>query len=215
MLFIKNVYPKRKMLQMMQQIYIKPGRTGGMPQMVFEYILRKKGIDPQKDLTIVKNIDFGLTAEAFASGQGDYSVEFEPYAASLEQDEEGYVVASLGTESGYVPYTAYCAKKSFLEKNPGTVQKFTNAIQRGLDYVNSHTPEEIAKVIGPQFAETDAKKLETIVQRYYDQKTWKTDTVFEKESFELLEEILMQAGELEKTLPYDQLVTKEFSEKAK
>lgn len=191
------------------------GRTGGMPEMVFEYILKNKGIDPEKDLTIVKNIDFGLTAEAFASGQGDYSVEFEPYAASLEQENEGYVIASLGTESGYVPYTAYCAKKSYIEKNPETIQKFTNAIQKGLDYVNSHSPQEIAKVIQPQFAETDAKKLETIVQRYYEQDTWKTNTVFEQESFELLEDILVEAGELEKKVPYDELVTTEYSKAAK
>jgi NitT/TauT family transport system substrate-binding protein len=190
------------------------GRTGGMPQMVFEYILKNKGINPEKDLTIVKNIDFGLTAEAFASGQGDYSVEFEPYAASLEQSKEGFVVASLGKESGYVPYTAYCAKKSYIEKNPETIQKFTNAIQKGLNYVNTHTPKEIAKVIQPQFAETDIEKLETIVARYYEQDTWKTDTVFEKESFELLEDILIEAGELENKVSYEDLVTTKYSKEA-
>lgn len=190
------------------------GRTGGMPEMVFEYILKKEGIDPEKDLTIVKNIDFGLTAEAFASGQGDYTVEFEPYAASLEQEEEGYVVESLGKESGYVPYTAFSVRKSYMEKNPEVLEKFTRAIQKGLDFVNTHTPEEIADVIKPQFPETDDAKLEMIVERYAQQDTWKEDTVFEKESFELLEDILIQAGELEEKVPYEDLVNTEYAKEA-
>ncbi len=105
------------------------GRAGGMPQMVFEYILKKNGIDPKTDLEIDQSISFGLTAAAFTSDDSDYTVEFEPYATSLEQEGAGYVVASLGTDSGYVPYTAYCAKKSYLEQNPDIIQKFTNAIQ--------------------------------------------------------------------------------------
>ena len=142
------------------------GRKGGMPQMVFEYILKKNGIDPARDLTIDQSIDFGSTAAAFSGGQGDYTVEFEPAATSLEQEKAGYVVASLGEASGYVPYTAYSAKQSYMEKHPELIQAFTNALQKGMDFVNSHTPEEIAKVIAPQFAETDLDTLTTIVKRY-------------------------------------------------
>lgn len=190
------------------------GRAGGMPQMVFEYILKKHGIDPKADLTIDQSIQFGLTAAAFASGGADYTMEFEPFATTLELENKGYVVASLGTESGYVPYTAYCAKKSVLEKNPELIQHFTNAIQRGLDYVNSHSAEEIAKTISPQFKETPVEKIALIVGRYKDQDTWKADTVFEKESFELLENILEEAGQLKTRVPYEDLVTTEFSKKA-
>lgn len=190
------------------------GRAGGMPQMVFEYILKKHGIDPKTDLSIDQSISFGLTAAAFTSSDADYTVEFEPFATTLEMEGSGSVIASLGTESGYVPYTAYCARKSYLEKHPELIQKFTNAIQKGLDYVNSHTAEEIAKTIQPQFKETPADKLAVIVGRYKEQDTWKTDTVFEKESFELLENILEEAGELKERVPYEKLVTTEFSEKA-
>ena len=125
------------------------GRAGGMPQMVFEYILKKNGIDPKTDLSIDQSINFGLTAAAFTSNDADYTVEFEPFATALEQEGNGHVAASLGESSGYVPYTAYCAKKSYIEKNPEIIQKFTNAIQKGLEYVNSHTSEEIAKTIKP------------------------------------------------------------------
>ncbi len=190
------------------------GRAGGMPQMVFEYILKKNGIDPKADLSIDQNIDFGLTAAAFTEGDADYTVEFEPFATKLELEGAGKVVASLGVDSGYVPYTAYCAKQSYFKEHPEIIQGFTNAIQKGLDYVNSHTAEEIAAVIKPQFAETEESTIAVIVERYLSQDTWKEDLVFEKESFELLEDILTEAGELAKPVPYEELVTTEYAEKA-
>ncbi len=191
------------------------GRAGGMPQMVFEYILKKNGIDPKLDLTIDQSISFGLTAAAFTSDDSNYTVEFEPFATGLELEGSGYVVASLGTDSGYVPYTAYSAKKSYLSAHPEVIQKFTNAIQKGLDYVNSHSAEEIAKVIQPQFKETPLGNITAIVERYKSQDTWKEDTIFEEQSFELLQNILEEAGELPKRVPYKDLVTTEFAEKAK
>lgn len=182
--------------------------------MVFEYILKKNGINPQKDLSIDQSIDFGSTAAAFSGGQGDFTVEFEPGATALESESAGYVVASLGVDSGYVPYTAYSAKTSYLSAHPDTIQKFTNALQKGMNYVQSHTPEEIAKVIAPQFKETDLSTITTIVNRYYEQDTWKADLIFEKESFDLLQNILESAGELEEKVPYEELVTTDFADTA-
>ena len=190
------------------------GRKGGMPEMVFEYILRQNGIDPAKDVAIDQSIDFGSTAAAFAENQGDFTVEFEPGATSLEKEGKGYVVASLGTDSGYVPYTAFSAKQSYIKDNPEIIQGFTNALQKGMDYVQSHTPEEIAAIIAPQFKETDQDTITTIVTRYYDQDTWKENLIFEEESFNLLQDILEDAGELAKRAPYEDLVTTEFAEEA-
>lgn len=190
------------------------GRAGGMPEMVFEFILKKNGIDPETDLSIDQSIDFGSTAAAFSGGQGDFSVEFEPHATSLEKKGDGYVVASLGEESGYVPYTAFSAKRSYIDANPELIQAFTNALQKGMDYVAAHTPEEIAAVIKPQFAETDSATLTAIVARYHEQDTWKTDLIFEEEAFTLLLNILEEAGELPARVPYADLVTTDFAEKA-
>ena len=190
------------------------GRKGGMPQMVFEYILNKNNLDPAADMTIDQSIDFGATAAAFSGGSGDFTVEFEPGATTLETEGAGYVVASLGVDSGYVPYTAYSAKQSFLKEHPELVQGFTNALQKGMDYVQSHTPEEIAKVIAPQFKETDLEVLTTIVTRYYEQDTWKEDLIFEESSFTLLQDILEEAGELQERVPYEDLVTTEYAKKA-
>ena len=191
------------------------GRKGGMPEMVFEYILKKNGIDPQKDLTIDQSIDFGSTAAAFTSDDSAaYTVEFEPSATILEKEGAGYVVASLGEASGYVPYTSYSAKISYMKENPEIIRKFTSALQKGMDYVQSHTPEEIAEVIAPQFKETDLETITAIVKRYYDQDTWKENLIFEKDSFELLQDILEDAGELSQRVNYEELVQTSSAEKA-
>ena len=192
------------------------GRKGGMPEMVFEYILNQNHIDPATDLTIDQNIDFGSTAAAFAEDKSDYdfTVEFEPGATNLEKQGKGYVVASLGTDSGYVPYTAFSAKKSYINKHPEVVQGFTNALQKGMDYVASHTPEDIAQAIAPQFKETTLDTITTIISRYYEQDTWKKDLIFRQESFDLLQDILEEAGELKERAPYKDLVTTTYAEKA-
>lgn len=187
------------------------GRAGGMPQMVFEYILVKNNIDPKNELSIDQSIDFGSTAAAFSGGDADFTVEFEPHATSLEAKGDGYVVASLGEDSGYVPYTAFCAKKSYLEANPELIQSFTNALQKGMDYVNSHTPQDIAKAIQPQFEETDLETITTIVTRYYEQDTWKDNLIFEEDAFTLLQNILEQSGELAERVPYTVLVNTDYA----
>lgn len=191
------------------------GRAGGMPQMVFEYILKKHGLDPQTDVKMNQSIDFGSTAAAFSGGQGEYSVEFEPHATALEQKGDGYVIASLGEESGYVPYTAFSARKSYMEQNPEVIESFTKALQKGMEYVNTHTPEELAKVIKPQFEEMDETALATIIKRYQEQDTWKTDLIFSKEAFDLLQDILMDAEVLTETVPYEDIVNTKFAENVK
>jgi len=194
--------------------YVLGGRKGGMPQMVFEYILKKNGINPETDLTINQSIDFGSTAAAFPDSEADYTVEFEPHATSLEEAGKGYVVASLGEDSGYVPYTAFSAKGSYIEDNPEIIQSFTNALQKGMDFVQNHSPKEIATVIAPQFEETELKTIEAIVTRYYEQDTWKENLIFEEESFELLLDILEMADELEKRPSYTDLVNTNFTKEA-
>ncbi len=190
------------------------GRIGGMPQMVFEYILKKNGIDPYKDIDMITNIDFGITSQSFMAGTGDYTIEFEPAATGIELEGNGKVVASLGVDSGYVPYTAYSAKLSYIKDNKETIQKFVNALQKGMDYVQTHTSEEIATAIQPQFKETDLSKITTIVSRYKDQDTWKDNLIFEEASFDLLQDILDTAGELSQRAPYTDLVDTSYAKNA-
>ena len=198
---------------MLKGMDVLGGRAGGMPQMVFEYILHKNNIDPS-EVKIDQSIDFGSTAAAFSGGDADFTVEFEPHATSLEEKGDGYIVASLGIDSGYVPYTAFSAKKSYMEANSDVIQSFTNALQKGMDYVQTHTPEEIAEVIAPQFSETHIDTITTIIKRYYDQDTWKENLIFEKDAFDLLTNILKMSGVLEESVPYEDLVDTTFAENA-
>lgn len=189
------------------------GRIGGMPEMVLEYILTKNNITPFKDVDIVDNIQFGSTSGAFAAGKGDYTVEFEPTASTLEAEGYGYVAASLGIESGKVPYTVYMATKDFISKNPDTIQKFTNAIYRGQIWVNSHSNREIAEVISPHFKENTIDQIEQIVKRYKDQDTWKENPIFEQQSLTLIEDILKNSG-LSSNVIYDEFINNEFANNA-
>lgn len=190
------------------------GRAGGMPEMVFEYVLKENGINPSTDLTIDQSIDFGSTAAAFSGGSGDFSVEFEPGATNLEKEGAGFVVASVGVDSGYVPYTAFSVKESYIQKHPELIQSFANALQKGMDYVNQHSSEDIADVISPQFKDTDKNTISTIVERYKSQDTWKNNLVFSEESYNLLLDILEEAGVIAHRPAYKELVTTTYAEKA-
>lgn len=190
------------------------GRAGGMPEMVFEFVLKKNNIDPATDLSIDQSIDFGSTAAAFSGGQGDYTVEFEPSANALESEGAGHVVASLGVDSGYVPYTAFSAKESYIKDHADTIQSFTDALQKGMQYVSEHSAEEIAAVIAPQFPDTEKDTLTAIIERYRSQDTWKNDVIFTEEAYTLLLDILDEAGQLSARPEYESIVNTEFAEKA-
>ena len=182
--------------------------------MTLEYILRKNGLTPGKDVNVDTSVQFNLMAGAFTGGQGDYVTLFEPTASMLEKEGKGYILASLGKDSGEIPYTAYFAKKSYIEKNKGLIQKFTNAIYKGQLWVDSHSPEEIAKVIKSSFPDTDLEILTKVAQRYKEYDAWNKDPVMNKESLNLLQKVMQEAGELKKAADYEKLVNINFAKKA-
>ncbi len=191
---------------------ILPGRKGGVPYMTLEYVLRKNGVDPAQDVTLDNSIQFALMAGAFTGGTGDYVTLFEPTASSLEAEGRGYIVASIGEESGDIPYTAYFAKKSYLEKNPGLIRRFTRAVYKGQQWVKSHSAAEVAEAVAPSFPDTDKALLETVIQRYKDIDAWSADPILREESFERLQEVMTQAGELSQRAPYGQVVNNAFAQ---
>jgi len=194
--------------------HVIAGRKGGVPEMTLEYVIRKNGLIPNKDVNCDTTVQFNLMAGAFTGGTGDYVALFEPTASLLEKEGKGYIVASIGKDSGEIAYTAYSAKKSYIEKNKDIIQKFTNAIYRGQLWVEKNSYEEIAKAIKPFFPDTDDALLVTVVKRYKDQDTWAKNPVVKPEAFDLLQTVMSEAGELDKKVPYDKVVTTEFAEKA-
>lgn len=186
--------------------YYIAGRQGGMPEMTLEYILTNNGINPKTDVTLDTSVAFSAMQGAFIGGTGDFVSLFEPNATLVEQQGYGYIVASLGELGGVVPYTAYNAKTSYIEKNKDIIEKFTKAIQKGLDYVNNHTSKEIANIIKDEFPDTNIKDLETVIENYKKVNTWPTTTEFTKESFNHLQDIMINAGELKDKVNYEDLV---------
>ena len=191
-----------------------PGRRGGVPYMTFEYVLKKNGINPKTDLVLDDSIKFDLMAGAFSSGSAEYVTLFEPTASMTEMQGKGYVVASVGEASGEIPYTAYFAKKSYMSKNEDVIQGFTNAIYEGQKWVKEHTAREIAESVQEFFPGTDLETLEAAIQSYKDIDAWNDTPILTQESFERLEEVMIEAGELEKQVPYDKLINNTYAEKA-
>ena len=190
-----------------------PGRKGGVPYMTFEYVLKQNGINPQTDLILDDSIKFDLMAGAFAGGDAEYVTLFEPTASMTQDAGKGYIVASVGKASGEIPYTAYCAKKSYIENNPDIIEGFTRAIYKGEQWVKEHTAREIAEKVIEFFPDTTIESLETAVQKYKDIDAWKENPILKEEAFDKLQEIMTEAGELEQTAPYDKVVNNTFAEK--
>lgn len=192
-----------------------PGRKGGVPYMTLEYVLKQNGLTPGKDVTLDDSIKFDLMAGAFASGNSDYVTLFEPTASMTEDQQKGYIVASVGEAAGEIPYTAYFAKKSYIEENEQTIQKFTNAIYKGQKWVKEHTAREIAQSIQSFFPDTQIEMLEASIQSYKDIDAWNDVPVLKEEAFNRLQEVMIMAGELKNKAPYDKIVNNTYANKVK
>ncbi|MEG1477160.1 MAG: ABC transporter substrate-binding protein [Oscillospiraceae bacterium] len=191
--------------------HILPGRKGGVPYMALEYAMRKNGLDPAQDLTMDNSIQFALMAGAFAGGTGDYVTLFEPTASSMEKEGKGYIVASVGEAAGEMPYTAYFAKKSYIESHKNLIDRFVKAVKRGQEWVEKHTAEEIATAVKDSFPDTDISILTSAVARYKEIGAYSTTPVMTKESFDLLQTVMTDAGELKQTAPFEKIVNNSFA----
>ena len=189
------------------------GRKGGVPYMTFEYVLKQNGLDTTKDLVLDDSIKFDLMAGAFSAGNADYVTLFEPTASMTEAQGKGYIVASVGEASGEIPYTAYFAKRSYIEKNPGIIQGFTNAIYKGQIWVKEHTAREIAEIIQNFFPDTDLNMLTNSIQRYKDIDAWNDTPILGEDSFNRLQTVMEAAGELTNRAPYEKIVNNTFARK--
>lgn len=190
-------------------------RKGGMPQMAGEFTLKKKGIDPHKDMNLIQNVDFANIAPAFASGTGAFVQLFEPQASVFEKEGKGAVVASFGVESGHLPYTVFMAKRSFLDKHADEAQKFTNAIHRAQKWVAEKSVDDIVAAITEFFPSVDKDILASSVNRYKEQDSFAADPIIDEAEWNNLQDVMEAAGELKARSDYTKLVDNRFAEKAK
>lgn len=194
---------------------VLPGRKGGVPYMTLEHVLRKNGIDPATDTVLDNSVQFSMMTAAFTGGTGDYVTAFEPTASMLQQEGKGYIVASVGEASGDIPYTAYFAKKSYIEENSDLVQRFVNAVYKGQQWVATHSDREVAEAVADQFPDTSLDLLTKSVASYRAIGAWNTDPYMTEESFNRLQSVMTEAGELSKTADFNNVVNNTFAEKVK
>ena len=182
--------------------------------MTFEYVLKQNGIDTENEVVLDDSIKFDLMAGAFAGGNADYVTLFEPTASMTEAQGKGYIVASVGEASGDIPYTAYFAKKSYIQNNSNIIESFTNAVYKGQIWVKEHTAREIAEKIVSFFPDTEVADLETSIQSYKDINAWSLNPVLTEESFNRLQDVMEEAGELAKRANYSEVVNNKYAEAA-
>ena len=192
--------------------HIIAGREGGMPAMTLAYTLKEQGISLD-ELEFDTSIAFAAMGGAFISGTGDYVALFEPTALSIEKQEYGYVVASLGALGGEVPYTTFQARKSYIEKNKNVIKSFTNAIQKGLDYTYSHKDSEIADLLINYFPDISKNDLTTVIKRYRDNDSWYKTTYITEEGFNRVKDIMKNSDKLENDTPYDKVIDNTYNKK--
>lgn len=181
------------------------GRKGGMPSLNFLNALKKSNIDPKK-ININYSVEFAALSGSFIGGIGNYVNLFEPTATKLTKDNLGYVVASIGLMSGEVPYTAFNARKSFINNNEDVIRKFTKALNKGIKYTLENNETEIAKVILKQFPDSSLNDLSVIIKRYKDYDCFLDSTFISEKSFENLEDIMIDNDLLKSYVPYSDLI---------
>ena len=192
------------------------GRAGGVPEMTLEYVLRQNGLTPGVDVTVDTSVQFNMMAGAFTGGQGDYVTLFEPTATEVERAGHGYILCSIGEESGEIPYTAYFASQSYMTAHPEVIQGFANAIARAQQWIVDHTDREVAEAIIDQFPDTDLDTLEAVTARHRQIDAWNAGPMMARSALERLETVMTEAGELEKDqwVDFDKLVDNSFAQKA-
>ena len=193
------------------------GRKGGVPEMTLEYVLRQHGLEPQVDVTVDTSVQFNMMAGAFTGGQGDYVTLFEPAATQVAAAGQGYILCSIGAESGQIPYTAYFAAQSYAWENSDVIAAFCRAVARALDWVDTHTDREVAQAIIGQFPDTDLDTLEAVTARHREIGAWNMPLTMEKTALERLETVMTQAGELTEAdwVDFDRLVDNHWAQAAR
>ena len=206
-------------LGQLERAEIIGGRAGGVPEMTLEYVLKTSGLDigvddSSKTVNVRTDIQFAAMGGSFLSGEGDFVTLFEPTATQFEREGKGYILTAIGAHSGNIPFTAYSATKSYMETNPDVIQKFTNAVYKGQQFVANHSAEEIAPLLQPYFEDISPEDMVTIVQRYKDIEAWDTNPVLEPEALEKLMDVMALAGQLEQRADYEKIVNTEFAKHA-
>ena len=181
--------------------------------MTFEYVLNNHGMQDGKDLTLNYDVAFNLMTSAFEAGTADYCTMFDPVAYEYEAAGKGYVVASVGEASGEVPYTCFMAKQSWLKKNATVAEGFLRAVTKAVKYVHEKPADTVAPYLTKYFEGVSEKSLSASVERYKTIDSWRTELTMTEDSFDRLQDIIQNAGELSRRATLSELVDNTYAKK--
>lgn len=188
---------------------ILAGRKGGVPAMTFEYVLKQAGVTANLNYDVA----FNMMTAAFEGGTADYCTMFEPVASEYQKAGKGYIVASVGQQSGAIPYTCFMAKNSYIKKNSDKIEGLLRAVTKATKYVSENTSDKVAELLKPYFDGTSTESLKTSVESYKNIDAWKTNMAMEKTDFDRLQSVIESAGELQKRVEFSNVVLTETAQK--
>ncbi len=191
---------------------ILAGRRGGVPAMTFEYILNQLNLQNGRDFNLNFDVQFNLMTSAFLNGTADYCTVFEPTASEYQASGRWHIVASVGEMGGDIPYTSFIALDSFINNNSDVLKGFLRALKKAYEFMDTHTNLEVAEAIIKQFPSTTINSIETSIASYKSIDAWKTDLQATEESFDRLQTIMQNAGELNNKVDFDKLVNNSLAQ---
>lgn len=188
---------------------ILAGRKGGVPAMTFEYVIEELGVNASLNY----DVDFNYMTAAFESGIADYCTMFEPTASDYEAEGKGYIVASVGEQSGEIPYTCFAAKESYINENPEKIEGLLRAVTKATKFVMENDAATVAEYLAPYFDGTSEESLANSVQAYKDIDAWVANMAMEEAAFTRLQDVIENSGELERRVDFDELILTDVAQK--
>ena len=188
---------------------ILAGRKGGVPAMTFEYVIEELGVNASLNY----DVDFNYMTAAFESGIADYCTMFEPTASDYEAAGNGYIVASVGEQSGEIPYTCFAARESYINQNPDKIEGLLRAVTKAIKFTIENDASVIAGYLTAYFDGTSRESLANSVQAYKDIDAWVTNMAMEESAFNRLQDVIENSGELERRVAFDELILTDAAQK--
>ena len=194
------------------------GRQGGMPAMTLEYIIEQAGLTigtntAAGEVNLRTDVSFPMIGSEFVTSGCEYCTLFEPTATNLEKEGNGYVLDAVGEFSGYLPYTVFATKQSFLEEKSEQAEKFLNAVYRGYQYIATQSSLKAAQALAPSFSGMSTEELQIAVEQYLSIDAWCSSPVMTEQSFQKMMEIINSTSDTQYSATYSELVDNTIASK--
>jgi ABC-type nitrate/sulfonate/bicarbonate transport system substrate-binding protein len=121
---------------------------GGGTYGPFAMLLKKNGVDPQKDIKLVET-SFSISEDALRQGRVDAVNMNQPFAARAEAKGGTRKLFSLSEEMPNIVHILEACRADFVDKNPDLVKAYVRDITLGMKKALANR-EETLKVVSEQ-----------------------------------------------------------------